>query len=144
MADQPSETTQEVAEEKQDSNSLLKMKELHRVNPSAFMRRGNIYNFRMVLDRPEMTWEEFCNLKIQAFADHWQGMKATPFARGTGVTRVPTDEQLKKMEEQEAKALARLKALQDKINIGKRLREKTNAGSNNKPAQKGTGKKRRT
>lgn len=132
-----------MSEEVQDTKSetMQKQEALYKADPNAFMRRANIYHARAILNEPDMNWETFCNKKIQAFTDHWQRMKQTPFARG-GIVKPPNDEQLKKMEEQEQKALARLQALRSRIQMGKRLRGETDAGDNDKQASKNPRKKK--
>lgn len=88
------------------------LKKKYTESPNRVMRSIGFYDARTVLARPDLTWLEFCGLKIVAYKEHWEYKKTHRESEGTSPARAITNpNKLKKAKarmEQEQKKLARL------------------------------------
>lgn len=62
------------------SKTLEDLTKLFKENPNRFLRQTNFVYMRKILNRPDLTWVEFCDEKIKAHTEHWEAMKSNPLA----------------------------------------------------------------
>lgn len=85
-----------------ESKSFLSLKKIYEANPNQGLRAAaSISYVKWLLNKPELTWEEYCDVKIKAFTEYWTGKKTKP--KGSRAPKVLSPEDYeKKMKELEA------------------------------------------
>lgn len=86
------------------SKTLEQYEADYKENPSKVLRQVNLVYARKLLNKPKMTWVEYCDLKIKTWTEHWTLKKKNPDAGKKAMTIKPEN-----LEREEAK-LARLQA----------------------------------
>jgi hypothetical protein len=107
----PNEGTKAAAK---TSATLIRLTGEYAKNPNAVLRKVNKVYAQKLLNK-KMTWEEFCNLKIVTFSQHWEAKKTNPIANK--VIKALTAEQKEKRVKELQKLLARAKAMQEALDL---------------------------
>lgn len=108
------------AEEK--SAYLAQLEAAYAKEPNKVLRTVNFHYAKVLTKRPKMTWVEYCDLKIQAFTNHWNAKKTNPNA-GKSIKALTPDQE-KKARENLQKALDRAKLLEARIKATEELTKK--------------------
>lgn len=100
------------------AESTKKLIARYATEPNAVLRQVDHYYAKVVTGNRDMTWEEFCDLKITAFTEFWTDRKTNPEAHKT--LRVLNAEQLVKKEAEFKKMEAKMAAMKAQIEKSKK------------------------
>ena len=105
-----------------DQKKAAEVAAMHRAfaeNPTKFLRSAGFYDTRLALKKPEMTWVEYCDIKIGAYRDWWTWRKTNRNSGGgVGAPHAITDPaKLAKAKLRMEKEAAKLKRLQESIRL---------------------------
>lgn len=103
----------EPKKEEANSKTLDALKKEYAENPNKALRRvSTIAYAKAILGVAELSWTDFCEMKIKAYTDHWNERKS----KGTGrAPKIKSAEDLKKAKEKLEKAAQKQAALKAQI-----------------------------
>lgn len=103
----------------EEGKTFLELKKAYDQDANKALRMTSNYGYvKRLLNLPQMTWEEFCNVKIKAFTDYWTGKKTKP--KGTRAPKVLSPEDFDKKMKELASIETRAANLRASIELTKR------------------------
>lgn len=108
------EKDKEEKKETQPSETETKYRKLHKEDQNAFWRQVNFVYAKKVANK-SLTHEQFCDAKIKAYTEHWTERKKHPHKTAQARFKVKTKEDVQRMKDIAAKALARAKAAEEAV-----------------------------
>jgi hypothetical protein len=116
---EPTKAKSTEAASDKESKTLTTLKTAYAKNPNKVLRIVNFHYAKKLLGNMEMKWEDYCDVKIKAFAEFWTAKKKN---RHFGKTpKVLSADQLKKKKEAMEKAIQRAKAYEEAIKASEAL-----------------------
>lgn len=105
----------EADETKEDSKTLAGLRAEFNQNRNIVLRKVNFVYARKLLEKPNMTWEEFCDVKKEVFSEHWEAKKTNPNANR--IMRALSPKRIEKKKEAREKLLAKLAEMNKQLDL---------------------------
>lgn len=92
------------------SDRKAKLSEEFKNDQNAFIRTYGFSSCKQVI--PSITWEKFCDMKIEAYRSHWMERKQNPSKSAPKPPKLDTPEAIEKAKAKLARAKAQAEMLQ--------------------------------